>query len=456
MNEWLPDPTRDNLRLLVSLYVLLFGGLFVLQWRARFSVGLPLAFGLVLAVNYLAGAWIYCFDYYIPRSVELTSMNFSFKDTFAGFTATVWGFTAFFLGVLAVSLFRGGGTKVSLRRHWIQVGDKLPGTLLCLAFLIFFLAPILKRIPSMSSIWVSGSNFAVLAVVLYAYLEYRGGRMLGFLRWFAASTFFPVMTVAFLGFAGYGIVAASNAWQMMLRFFKPRIVGILLLVSVIYSGLSVYQAYMRERGNIREAVWGSRSMGRRLTQMQRVITNFEWFNPYDHAHLEIIDVRLNQNDLTGKAIDYINSGRVGYANGGTLAAAAVSWVPRILWPNKPKTGGSGSLVSMYTGMKFGDGTSIGAGLVMELYINYGIWCVAIGFLVLGVVVTLIDQRAGAYMRHGDYWGFVRCALPGLALISPGGALTEVVGGASASAVLVFALHRFVFQRFYFGDSVLVS
>ncbi len=46
-------------------------------------------------------------------------------------------------------------------------------------------------------------------------------------------------------------------------------------------------------------------------------------------------------------------------------------IPRALWPNKPVVGGSGDLVSTYTGIRFADGTSVGIGQVLESFVNFG-------------------------------------------------------------------------------------
>ena len=58
-------------------------------------------------------------------------------------------------------------------------------------------------------------------------------------------------------------------------------------------------------------------------------------------------------------------------------------VPRALWPDKPAVGGGGSLVTEYTGIPFEEGTSVGAGQVLEFYVNFGIPGVLAGFAGLG-------------------------------------------------------------------------
>ena len=79
------------------------------------------------------------------------------------------------------------------------------------------------------------------------------------------------------------------------------------------------------------------------------------------------------------------SGRIyDFAYGGTVPLWG--FVPRALWPDKPAVGGGGSLVSEYTGIPFGEGTSVGAGQVLELYVNFGIPGVLAGFTGLGFLL----------------------------------------------------------------------
>lgn len=446
--DWIPVTSKDALREMVAAWFFVLGVLLLLQWKSKKSAGIPLAFAMNLSVIHLTGAIAYSFEYYLPRGAVLTQMAFQLKNTFIGFWISLIGFAAFVAGTALAPFFFNPKEPAPLPHRWPQITNKLPGTLLIIASLFFLFGPVLRRLPSLGSVSVAGASLSVMAVVLFAYTAYFSGQTRRFLQWLASTMCFPAVTVLFLGFAGYGITAAMNSWQLILRFFRPRWLGILIMVVMSYAGLSVYVNYMRERGGIRDAVWKAQSMSLRIERTLRIFTNFQLFNPYNQDHLEIVDMRLNQNDLVGRSEEYIASNRVEFAQGGTLIAAAVAWVPRILWPNKPKTGGSGSLVTRYTGVKFGEGTSVGVGLVMELYINWGLASIIFGFMIYGLLLGYIDIRAASYLRSGDYWTFVRWALPGLGMMQPGGVLTEAVGGAAACYVLVTAMHMWMFSKYY--------
>jgi hypothetical protein len=205
---------------------------------------------------------------------------------------------------------------------------------------------------------------------------------------------------------------------------------------------------MRERVEIRASVWGGSGLQARLQRMAKIVENFEVLNLNSQVHMETIDSRLNQNDLVGKAVHHIGSGRVGFAEGGTLYVASIAWIPRIIWPSKPNIGGSGGLVSRFTGQKFAEGTSVGVGQVLEFYVNWGLTSVLIGFFLYGCVLQYLDQRAGEGLLQGDLWAAVRWALPALGLMQAGGSMAETVGSVAAGFVFIFLMHKFIFAKYY--------
>jgi hypothetical protein len=125
-------------------------------------------------------------------------------------------------------------------------------------------------------------------------------------------------------------------------------------------------------------------------------------------------------------------------------------IPRILWPNKPSFGGSGNssgkIVTLYTGQNFGAGTSVGVGQVLEFYLNFGSIGVFIGFMVFGVIIRIVDVTAAYKLLYGNWLGFASWFLPGLSMLQPGGALTEVTASTAASVVLMFIIRRFLSRR----------
>jgi hypothetical protein len=198
---------------------------------------------------------------------------------------------------------------------------------------------------------------------------------------------------------------------------------------------------MRDRTLIREVVWND---GTLVERVRSVVESFGEIEPFDLAnadHLERVEDRLNQDWLVGAASAYLEGRPNEFARGGTLLAALAAVVPRALWPDKPIVGGSGDLVSRYTGLRFADGTSVGVGQVLEAFVNFGTDGVVLVFFVIGMTVVMVDRQSAYRLGRGDGTGFAVWYLPGLCLLQIGGSLSEVTSAAAAAFVMVFLLNR---------------
>jgi hypothetical protein len=82
---------------------------------------------------------------------------------------------------------------------------------------------------------------------------------------------------------------------------------------------------------------------------------------------------------------------------------------------------------------------------MEFQINFGIPGVAIGFLVLGWLIGMLDFRAAVAERRCDFKRVLLYFLPCVALIQPNGSLVELFSGAAAAFVGAFTW-AFVWKR----------
>lgn len=446
--DLLAEPTKANLNTLLVIYLAAVSVLLVQQWNSRRAIGLPTAYTFSFTFIYAVGAFVHGLPGYTPRSEILIQDGVTLQNTFLGFRAACFGFCFFVVGLLAATLWMRTDPKPKAFHADRRITSQLPGTLLVISLLCFFGAPILKRIPSLGSMATAGAYVSVMAVFIYCsrafYLKDGKRLALGLL----ATAVFPFITIVFLGFASYGATAASMVWMFVLRFYRPRWLSLAVVTLVVYGGLTFYVNWMRERAQIRQSVWGEQTLEDRVDRFYGLIENFELLNVNTQYHLESIDLRLNQNNLVGKAIRQLAQGKVDYAHGYTLWVAAIAWVPRIIWPNKPATGGSGTVVSHFTGQKFAEGTSVGAGNVLELYVNFGWYGVCIGFLVIGFITGAFDRRAGFYYHQGDYWSMTRWALPGLGLLQPGGLVAEATGSCAAFAVFVWIVHTAFFKRYY--------
>ncbi|MBH8561040.1 hypothetical protein I8748_02400 [Nostoc sp. CENA67] len=440
---------RQWLTFWLFIWVVVVGLVIRNQWNKKLpSVGLPMIYLLQLSILHWFGAMIYAFPWYRPKSAYLISQKISLASTAIGFTETVYGVIGFGVGSIILAPLVAKIFKPS--RLWdvpSQPNLKFPKNYMLLGvFFYFVLGPIFGHIPSISVLVNSGFALLSTGLCLVCWKAWCMRDKQALLRWLLLSGCIPFISILGSGFAGFGVMAVVPVLTFVFNFYRPRWKSIIILLLFLAFGLSFYINYFRDREEIRAKVWGGEGIEARIEQLQKTLSNLEFFNPLKHEHLELIDGRLNLNPQVGLGVKYISSGAIDYANGETLEEAAIAVVPRILWPNKPVGGGSGDLVSRYTGIKFGEGTSVGVGNVLEFYINFGTQGIVLGFAVLGTVLRVIDIVAAKKLISGNWEDFTCWFLPGLAFINPGGSLVEIVGAIAGSVVLVYLLKKFYLQK----------
>ena len=112
-------------------------------------------------------------------------------------------------------------------------------------------------------------------------------------------------------------------------------------------------------------------------------------------------------------------------------------VPRVLWPEKPGFAGSSQLVREMAGVKVNAGTTFGAGLVLEFYVNCGVPSLVVGFLLFGFAYGWIDKNAAAALQGGEFERAILWFLLGIAMIEPLGTVAEVTGNIAAALVAAY-------------------
>lgn len=418
------------------VWVLTAAAIQLIRWKTKaVGAGLVLAYMLNLWLLHWIGSAIYLLPWYENRDIALIEAGFR-QSTYA---IIAFGVGSVVLAPILVRMFELPGRGIRLR----QPDPRLPRLFVAVGLLSYVvLLPIAGRLPSATSLVAAGGNLLVVGLALACWKAWHNHRRESFLLWLAAIIALPFLTIITQGFVSYGLVAFMTLFAFIETFYRPsrRFVAIGLVVA--YVGLSVFVGYTRDREAIRAVVFGGEGFGSRLARVYFTLSDFEWFDPSNDAHLRRIDGRLNQNFLIGTATDYLGGRFESYAQGDTLVEAAISLVPRALWPDKPVTAGSGGLVSRYTGIPFAEGTSVGIGQVMEFFVNFGTAGVILGFLVIGVIITTVDVAAGRRLAFGDLQGFTLRYLPGLSLLQAGGSLVEVVSSAGAGMVIALIVMTF--------------
>jgi putative effector of murein hydrolase LrgA (UPF0299 family) len=414
---------------MISLIYSIFISLGVFCWlvwmlrRSTVSVGLPIAYLFGLLLIHVPGALAHLLGGDVLGDSDLTELGISF---------TAIGAICFVAGVWLARL-----PNVEVPDY--RVADRHHFSFFCLigGWIFIYGLSFLQEIPTLGAavhkggaVWALGVLLGLRAATLRSDAKWAG-------IWLGALAVYPVLTLLLAGFVSYGtaaIIIVVSALVVSVRSHRRVAAGI--VVAAVLS-LNLFLNYFEHREEIRNAVWSGAPMNERINASMNIFRDFQWFNPANEIQLTSLDQRLNQNYFVGLAATRITNGLVDYLYGRSLWEGLLSLVPRILWPEKPVFGGSPRIVSEMTGLVLSETTSWGVGNVMEFYINFGIPGVVIGFLVLGWLLGMLDQKAAVAEADGDFERLFLFFLPAVALIEPSGSLVELVGGSAAALVAAY-------------------
>ena len=408
--------------------------------KRRGSAGLPLAYFLGLSLIHVPGALVY-----------LDADESSY--TMIGFEQTIIGMVAFLGGVIIARcvFVAAPGQQASAKQpqaltsQSLAALDRLALIYIGVGGAAYFV--LLRLVVSIFSATAIVAPLGLLIMVGICLRFWVARESQNWLKFWSTMALLPVLPVATLVLGGFLGNAAS--WILAIVTFvfaqSKRRVGFFLLAPVVcFVGLSVFVNYMKARNEIRQLVWYQPApIGERLQRIADVFQNFEWIDLSNEQHREAIGGRLNQNALVGPAVARLESGVVEYAYGATIGNMIMGLIPRALWPDKPAIGGGGTVVQDFTGLKFEEGTSVGAGQVFEFYVNFGRWGVIGGFALYGWLLGRMDSWVMECLYQGDQRRFLFWFLISLALLQPGGNLLEVFTSAAGAAVTAYGIGYFI-------------
>jgi hypothetical protein len=362
-----------------------------------------------------------------------------------GYQLSAYGITAFAVAALVISKRSVHSARTQQRLKEFRNKRTRDKCLLIGAVSIALLYSATVFIPSLTAIVASGEQLFLTGLCLAWWEGRRRKRFLQCAGVLCIALFFPLLTLLAAGFLAFGTAAAVVIMVFAATVSRSRLRVAIATVVLGYLGATVFVSYLRDRTAIRGVVWGGGTVGERVSAVSNTVATFEWFDPTNPAHLKRIDSRLDQNYLVGLAVNSLSMSDA-YARGGTLWQAIVALVPRILWRDKPVTAGGSEMVTRYTGLYFPNGTSVGMGPVMELYINFGSLGVVIGFFALGLLVASLDQRAWQGLLEDDWERFALSFTVGISFLQVGGSFAEMVGTAGASLVLLRVVNQWKSPR----------
>src|SRR5439155_25018256 len=140
-------------------------------------------------------------------------------------------------------------------------------------------------IPSATAIVSTGQQLVIVGLALCCWFAWRSGSKAKLIVWLFATALLPFITIVTSGFIGYGAVAALTVLLFISGFVRQRALVFVVAILVGYVGLSVFVTYMRDRGDIRDTVWGGQSMQARMSQLDKTLRDFEWFDISRNEHL---------------------------------------------------------------------------------------------------------------------------------------------------------------------------
>jgi hypothetical protein len=400
------------------------------------TAGMPLAYFLGLSLIHTPGAAVY---------VDFPEWDTLAARTRIGFEQTVIGMVAFLGGVLIARF--GGQSRRILPARW-TADDLMRMDRLALIYLVggicyFFMGSFIS-IPSLGAAIAALSSLIVVGSALRLWVAREQNNDLKLGLSLSLVPLLPLITIIRSGFIGFGIYWLLSIASFFYAQSKRRLIYVAISPLLIFIGLSFFVNYMASRSAYRESTWyRDTTLVARVEGAFGMFRNFEWYDSANSKHREVIDGRLNQNILVGAAAERLRMGTVDFANGATFVTMLLGLIPRAIWPNKPQVGGGGTVVTDFTGIAFAEGTSVGAGQVLEFYVNFGTLGVIGGFLIYGWLIGWMDLRTMQMLAEGNQKGVLLWFTVCLALLQPGGNLLEVTVSAAGSAITSHIFGHFV-------------
>lgn len=418
----------------IAVWLAVGGVLLIGQIKLGVTTGLVTAYALQMFVLHWLAAALYVLPWY---------WNLNRAVVFAGLEQSTYAMAGLTVGVVGVSWWTFSRHAMYVKSSTMAMADHRILRLYAIVGIGSYvvLTPLFGGVPTLSAVITAASGCIVMALAVACWNSAHGPTPGRLWLWLVLVSFLPFVTIAVQGFMGYGLAAAAVVFAFVASFYRPTWKTVVLGVAGAYLGLSLYVTYMRDRGEIREVVWGGESVFARLSRLEETFLNAELFDLHNVEHLERIDGRLNQNYLVGAAVMNLDVRPELFAHGQTILEALVAPIPRALWPDKPVSAGSGNMVSRFTGQQFAEGTSVGIGQVMELYVNFGDVGVFFGFVLFGAILCYVDRRAAECRNSGDWACFALWFLPGLAMLQLGGSLVEVTSSGGAAIVVAVLIRR---------------
>jgi hypothetical protein len=199
-----------------------------------------------------------------------------------------------------------------------------------------------------------------------------------------AFTFFTGSKKLFL--APLIMIALTHA-MVTRRLRVSWLVGGLAAIVVLYP-VAQFNREVVQRGFSMNAVQVLRDPGRAVGLLSAFLTAF---HPWEYIEVGVAATMKRLDALAITNVIVANTPEpVPYQGGWTIGLIFVSYVPRVLWPDKPKTT-FGQWVTDVYGAGPDIKSSTGPSWIGELYFNFGPLGVVVGMLIIGTYFRILHE-----------------------------------------------------------------
>jgi len=434
----------------IFVYLYLF-----LKYRGQYLFGLLSIFLILYFGDYGLQGFIHA----LPHFAEYFADTNYREAIFNGFVQSTIGLLGLTFGFVVIApvlqkINRGiiHKTKFSLTPIDASIETQIDPMRLALVYVVtglvsyFILRPTLGTIPTINTFMQGLYSLFPAGLILGLLFTESSAEKPKYIRplFIALLFLWPLVGVIRDGFLGFGFFIVIAVLGFSLVRIKHLVRLGILGVVLGYIALSVMVTYFINRGEIRGAVWGGAEFDTRLEVVgSSFLDDFQWFDVQNITHLLVIDIRLNLNYFTGLAVNRLNAGIIDYEYGQTIFESFVAVIPRAIWADKPIIAGGSTLVAKYTGLNFSSGTTFAVGYVMDLYVNYSVFGVIGGFLIIGVLLRLIGSNIETTLIQQQYVRFAPFAVAGFGICSSGNDIDFLIATSISAFISIKICNYFI-------------
>ena len=414
---------------MLALLLICVVSFLVLVWHSRLagiSLGLPIAYLFAMLFQHLPGALAHL----VGGKFFLDS-----SSTQIGLRFTTIGTVCFVTGVVLAQRVIGSPPG-KLDTRWLQQGGISRFAVSCLlsGWIVVYVTTLLGRIPSLGAAIEKAGAIWILGVLVGFLASVRQRHYGHIFLWLAALSVYPLFVLLMGGFLSFGSTSVFVVMAALLVMLKSHVRAYAGVVLFSLFCFLAFLSYFQNRDATRAAAQEGASLEQRVAHSATIITNLKWFDSSNPNQLAALDARVNQNQFAGMAAQNIASGQVNFLHGRSVWEGLQALVPRVLWPGKPIFAGSSELIREMTDFVVNESTTYGVGQVMELYVNFGVPSLVVGFLLFGFAYGWVDRNAAAALQGGEFGRAILWFLPGVAMNMPLATIAEVMGNIAAALV----------------------